>query len=175
MISKWPEYSEERNFEKEERATEIIKEAVRGIRNARTSMNVAPSRKAQVYIVSHDATIIQTFTEGKLFFEALSYASEVILKTDKEGIAEDAVSVVIPNAAIYMPFSDLVDIAQEIARLEKEEGRLQGEIKRADGMLSNEKFVSKAPQSKIEEEKAKLANYRQMLEEVTKRLSQLKK
>ena len=175
MISKWPEYSEERNFEKEERATEIIKEAVRGIRNARTSKNVAPSRKAQVYIVSHDATIIQTFTEGKLFFEALSYASEVILKTDKEGIAEDAVSVVIPNAAIYMPFSDLVDIAQEIARLEKEEGRLQGEIKRADGMLSNEKFVSKAPQSKIEEEKAKLANYRQMLEEVTKRLSQLKK
>ena len=175
MISSWPVYQAERAFAKEERDIEIIKEAVRGIRNARTGMNVAPSRKAQVYVVSADAGIRQTFEEGKLFFASLAYASEVTIQESKEGIADDAVSVVIPNAAIYMPFTDLVDLSQEIARLTKEQGRLQGEIKRADGMLSNEKFVSKAPAAKIEEEKEKLAKYRQMLEEVEKRLLQLKK
>ncbi|MDD6202265.1 MAG: class I tRNA ligase family protein, partial [Lachnospiraceae bacterium] len=175
MISKWPVYLEERNFAKEEKDIEIIKEAVRGIRNARTGMNVAPSRKAAVYVVSEKEDLRKTFEDGKLFFASLAYASEVIIQSDKNGIAQDAVSVVIPNAAIYMPFTDLVDLEQEIARLQKEQTRLQGEIKRADGMLSNEKFVSKAPQAKIEEEREKLAKYRQMLEEVEKRLQQLKK
>lgn len=175
MISKWPEYSEERAFAKEEKDIETIKEAVRGIRNARTGMNVAPSRKALVYVVSDKEDIRKTFEDGKLFFASLAYASEVMIQGDKSGIADDAVSVVIPNATVYMPFSDLVDITAEIARLTKEEGRLLGEIKRADGMLSNEKFISKAPQAKIEEEKEKLAKYRQMLEEVQSRLSQLKK
>jgi valyl-tRNA synthetase len=106
--------------------------------------------------------------------EASQGVSKNILRSEY-GIADDAVSVVIPNATVYMPFSDLVDLSAEIVRLEKEEGRLQGEIKRADGMLSNERFISKAPQAKIDEERAKLEKYRQMLEEVQARLAQLKK
>ena len=174
MISKWPVFSEERSFPKEEKDIEIIKEAVRGIRNIRSEMNVAPSRKASVYVVSEDEGILNTFTEGKLFFASLAYANDVTMQKDKTGIAQDAVSVVIPAATLYIPFAELVDIAQEIARLEKEEKRLTGELNRVNGMLSNERFISKAPEAKINEEKEKLAKYTQMMEQVQVRLQQLK-
>ena len=173
MISKWPEFSADRSFAKEEKDIEIIKEAVRGIRNIRSEMNVAPSRKAMCIVVSENEDIRNTFTEGKLFFASLAYANEVLIQSDKTGIAQDAVSVVIPGAVIYIPFAELVDIAQEIERLQKEEKRLQGELARVNGMLSNEKFVSKAPAAKIEEEKAKLAKYTQMMDQVKERLAQL--
>ena len=173
MISKWPEYSEARNFASEEKAIEIIKEAVRGIRNVRTEMNVAPSKKAHVYVVSEKEDIRKTFEEGKLFFATLSYASDVSVQADKNGIADDAVSVVIANANIYIPFAELVDIKQEIERLEKESKRLDGELARVNGMLSNERFLSKAPESKIAEEKEKLSKYTQMKEQVVERLAQL--
>ena len=175
MISKWPEYKEERSFAKEERDIEIIKEAVRGIRNIRTEMNVAPSRKAQVFVVSENEDIIAAFTEGKLFFESLAYASEVTIQKDKTGIADDAVSVVIANATLYIPFAELVDLGQEIERLKKEEKRLTGELARVNGMLNNEKFMSKAPETKIAEERAKLEKYTQMMEQVKERLAQLEK
>ncbi len=175
MISKWPEYTEKRNFAKEEKDIETIKEAVRGIRNVRTEMNVAPSKKAKVFVVSEKDEVLKTFTEGKLFFASLAYASEVVMQKDKEGIAEDAVSVVIANATLYIPFAELVDIKQEIERLEKEEKRLTGEIARANGMLNNEKFISKAPEAKIAEEKEKLEKYTQMMEAVKERLTQLRK
>ena len=173
MISKWPEFTADRSFAKEEKDIETIKEAVRGIRNIRSEMNVAPSRKAMCIVVSESEDIRNTFTEGKLFFASLAYANEVLVQADKEGIAQDAVSVVIPGAVVYIPFAELVDIAQEIERLQKEEKRLTGELARVNGMLSNEKFVSKAPAAKIEEEKAKLAKYTQMMEQVKERLAQL--
>ncbi len=173
MISKWPEYSEARNFASEEKAIEIIKEAVRGIRNVRTEMNVAPSKKAHVYVVSEKEDIRKTFEEGRLFFATLSYASDVSVQADKNGIADDAVSVVIANANIYIPFAELVDIKQEIERLEKESKRLDGELARVNGMLSNERFLSKAPESKIAEEKEKLSKYTQMKQQVVERLAQL--
>ena len=173
MISQWPVYTEERSFAKDEKDIEIIKEAVRGIRNLRSEMNVAPSRKAAVYVVSEDEDILNTFTEGKLFFASLAYASDVTMQKDKEGIAQDAVSVVIPGATLYIPFAELVDIAQEIERLKKEQKRLEGELARVTGMLSNERFISKAPEAKIAEEKEKLAKYTQMMEQVTERLNQL--
>ena len=175
MISSWPTYQEDRVFEKEEKDIEIIKEAVRGIRNVRTSMNVAPSRKAAVYVVSDKEEILKTFTEGKLFFASLAYASEVMMQKDKEGIDDDAVSVVIPNATLYIPFAELVDLSQEIERLEKEEKRLQGELARVNGMLNNERFMSKAPEAKVAEERAKLEKYTQMMSQVQERLTQLKK
>ncbi len=175
MISKWPEYSEERSFAKEEQDIEILKEAVRGIRNVRAEMNVAPSKKAQVFVVTTNDTVANAFTEGKVFFTPLAYASEVNIQKDKTGIADDAVSVVIPNANIYIPFAELVDITQEIDRLKKEEARLEGELKRVNGMLANEKFISKAPQSKIDEEKAKLEKYTQMMAQVKERLNSLEK
>ena len=177
MISSWPVYMEERCYEKEEQDIELIKDAVRGIRNIRSEMNVAPSRKASVYVVS-DSTedgkdVLRTFEEGKLFFASLAYASEVICQKDRTGIASDAVSVVIPGATLYIPFAELVDIAQEIARLNKEKTRLEGELARVNGMLSNERFLSKAPAAKIEEEKAKLEKYTGMKKQVEKRLAAL--
>ena len=175
MISDWPVYKEEFNFPVEENAIETIKEAVRGIRNTRTSMNVAPSRKAKVYVVSSDEALRNIFENGKVFFASLGYASEVIVQDNKDGIDSDAVSVVIPNGTIYMPFAELVDIAKEIERLENEEKRLTGELARVNGMLSNERFVSKAPAAKIQEEKDKLEKYTQMMEQVKERLSHLRK
>ena len=174
MISSWPVYRQERCYEAQERAIETIKEAVRGIRNVRSEMNVPPSRKASVFVVSEEQKILDIFTEGKLFFASLAYASEVAMQRDKAGIPEDAVSVVIPGATLYMPFAELVDIAQEVERLQKEEKRLEGELARVNGMLSNERFLSKAPEAKIQEEKEKLAKYTQMMEQVKLRLQQLR-
>ena len=173
MISSWPVYREERCYAAQERAIETIKEAVRGIRGVRNEMNVPPSRKAGVFVVSEDQKILDIFTEGKLFFASLAYAGEVSMQRDKAGIPQDAVSVVIPGATLYIPFAELVDIAQEIERLQKEEKRLQGELARVDGMLSNEKFLSKAPEAKIREEREKREKYAQMMEQVRQRLGQL--
>ena len=175
MISSWPVYDEANNFAAEEKAIETIKEAVRNIRNLRADMNVAPSRKALVYVVTASEDVKNIFNNSLGFFGTLAYASEVKVQADKAGIPDDAVSTVIPDAVIYIPFAELVDIDKEIERLKKEEGRLQGEIKRCNGMLNNERFTSKAPQAKIDEEKAKLVKYTQMLEQVTKRLATLSK
>ena len=174
MISEWPVFHQEWDFAAEEKAVETIKEAVRAIRNVRTSMNVPPSKKAKVYVVSEYPELLEIFENSKVFFATLGYAGEVVLQKDKAGIAEDAVSAVIPQAAIYMPFAELVDINQEIGRLEKEAERLSGELGRVTAMLGNEKFVSKAPAAKIAEEKAKLEKYTQMMEQVTERLSQIR-
>ena len=173
MISAWPEYKDEWNFTEDEFAVETIKEAVRAIRNVRSGMNVPPSKKAKVFVVSENEKLRNIFENGHIFFGSLGYASEVTVQCDKTGIADDAVSVMIPEVEICMPFAELVDIEKEIERLKKEEARLQKELARVNGMLSNEKFVSKAPQSKIDEEKEKLAKYTQMMEQVKVRLSQL--
>ena len=175
MVSDWPVFKEEFNFKAEEMEVEAIKTAVRNIRNLRADMNVAPSKKATVYVVSEKEEVREIFEHSKVFFGTLGYASEVIVQADKTGIAEDAVSTVIPDAVIYIPFAELVDVEKEIARLEKEAARLEGEIKRANGMLNNQKFVSKAPAAKVEAEKEKLAKYTAMEAQVKERLAQLKK
>ena len=138
-------------------------------------MNVSPKKKAQVYVVSESQEVRDIFEQGKVFFSTLGYASEVIIQSDQTGIEEDAVSAVIPNAVIYMPFAELVDIEKEKERLTKEEKRLHGEIKRCEGMLGNERFVSKAPAAKVQEEKDKLAKYQQMLSQVEEQLARLNK
>ena len=175
MVSEWPVFTQERDYQAEEKAIELMKEAVRGIRNIRTQMNVAPSRKAAVFVVSDGADVRKIFEEGSLFFASLAGASEVTVKDNKSGIADDAVSVVIPRATVYIPFAELVDIAQEIERLQKEEKRLNGELARVNGMLNNERFMSKAPEAKVAEERGKLDKYTQMLTQVKERLTQLTK
>ena len=175
MISKWPEFKDEWNFAADEHAVETIKEAVRAIRNVRTSMNVPPSKKAKVFVVSENEEVRGIFENSKVFFATLGYASEVLVQADKAGISEDAVSAVVAQASIYMPFAELVDIEKEIERLQKEAEKLEKELARVNGMLANEKFVSKAPQAKIDEEKAKQAKYAQMMEQVKERLAQLTK
>ncbi len=179
MISDWP-YREGQEdiqgaigFEADMDAVERIKEAVKGIRNVRGEMNVPPGKKAKVFVVSEDTGIRDIFEKNRVFFATLGYASEVVIQEDKEGIEQDAVSVVIDRGTIYMPFAELVDVEKEIQRLRKEEKRLAGELKRSEGMLGNPNFVNKAPAAKIEEEKAKLEKYQGMMAQVKERLSQL--
>ena len=175
MITSYPVYTKDREYEEDEEQIELIKEAVRGIRNLRSEMNVPPAKKANVFIVTEDEKVRRAFESGKLFFESLAGAGSSSIQKDKSGIDDDAVSVMIANAVIYIPFAELVDISAEIERLSKERTRLEGEIKRCNGMLSNEKFISKAPEAKINEEKEKLEKYTQLLAQVEERLSTLKK
>ena len=173
MISKWPEYREEWNFKADEEAVDTIKAAVRAIRNLRTGMNVPPSKKASVYVVSEKSEIRERFEASKNFFATLGYANAVYVQEDKTGIDANAVSTVIHDAVLYIPLAELVDIDKEIERLKGEVKKLEGEIKRASGMLANPKFVDKAPAAKVEEERAKLAKYTEMKSQVEERLSQL--
>ncbi len=174
MLADWPVYKEEWNFSAEEEMLTHVKELVKGIRNLRTEMDVPPSRKAKVFIVSEDKALCETFESMKKTYQNLISASEVDVQSDKAGIGEDAVSVVIPGAVVYMPLEDLVDMEKEKERLLKEEERLKKELARSHGMLNNEKFVSKAPAAKIQEEKDKLAKYEQMMATVQERLAQMK-
>lgn len=175
MIAAWPKETEDFAYAEDEAAVEMMKEAVRSIRGVRTSMNVPPSKKASVFVVTEDTSVQEIFRNGAVFFATLAGASEVHVQADKAGIADDAVSAVIPQATIYIPFAELVDLEKEIARLEKEEERLTKEIARSNGMLGNPNFINKAPEAKVQAEKEKLANYQQMMEQVQTRLEQLKK
>ena len=174
MISAWPVYDESLNYASDERSIEIIKEAVKGVRNVRSSMNVPPKKAADVTVVSDDSGVLDSFKTGEIYFKALVNAPSVAYQSDKKGIPDDAVSVVTGSATVYIPLAELVDISEEIERLEKERKRLEGELKRSNAMLSNEKFLSKAPESKIAEEKEKLAAYEKMMSEVKERIASLK-
>ena len=174
MMSDWPQFSEDWCYADAENITDHMKEVIRGVRNARAEMNVPPSRKAKVYVVCEDEKLCEGFEELTTCACPLMSASELAVQADKAGIADDAVSIVVPDASVYVPLEELIDFEQEIERLTKEEEKLTKEINRARGMLSNEKFVSKAPQAKVDEEKAKLEKYTQMMEQVKERLEALK-
>ena len=175
MLAKWPEYRADWNFPAEEEMLEHCKDLVKGVRNVRTEMDVPPSRKAKIFIVAEDAALRDSFELTKEAYANLAGASEVMVQQDKTGIGEDAVSVVIPGATLYLPLEDLVDFEKEKERLLKEQARLEKELARSKGMLSNEKFLSKAPEAKVQEEKDKLAGYEQMMEQVKERLTQMSK
>lgn len=174
MISSWPHFTAEWDYKENEKEIDTIKEAVRAIRNVRAEMNVVPSKKVQVYVVSEKDEVRHIFENSEVFFKTLGYASEVMIQETSEGIGEDAVSIVISDATIYMPLADLVDFAKEIERLEKEKEKLNKEIERVEKKLANQGFVAKAPASVIEEEKAKEEKYRAMLAQVEERLSKMK-
>ncbi len=175
MIADWPVFTDKFAYNEEAEAVELIKEAVKGIRNVRTEMNVPPSRKATVIVVSENERVRGIFDDSKVFFATLGYANEVLIQEDKAGISEDAVSTVVPGAVIYIPFTDLVDMEKEIERLQKEKERLEGELKRVTGMLANPNFVNKAPEAKLSEERAKLEKYTDMMRQVSERLEHFSK
>lgn len=131
-------------------------------------------RKAKVFIVAEDENLRNTFVVNESAYKNLANASEVLVQADKSGVGEDAVSVVIPGATVYLPLEDLVDFEKEKERLLKEKERLTKELARSRGMLANEKFLSKAPEAKVAEEKEKLAGYEQMMAQVEERLSSMK-
>lgn len=174
MLADWPVYQEERSFAAEEAVVERCKELVRSVRNRRSEMDVPPSRKASVFLVSDKEEVRNVFASQKDMYAGLMGAGEITVQADKSGIAEDAVSIVIPDAVAYIPLSDLVDLEKEKERLQKEKERLNKELARSKGMLGNERFLSKAPEAKVQEEKEKLAKYEQMMEQVTARLLALK-
>ncbi|MBR1736542.1 MAG: class I tRNA ligase family protein, partial [Firmicutes bacterium] len=173
MLSSWPVYDEKYNFENEENAIELIKSAVKNIRNIRAQMNVVPSKKVKVFVVSDNENVKNIFENGRVFFASLGYASEVVIQSGMDGIGDDAVSAVIQNGVIYMPFAELVDIAKEKERLAKEKSKLVKEVQRVEGKLSNEGFISKAPEKVINEEKAKLEKYTGMLKQVEEQIKKL--
>ncbi len=173
MIAPWPVYSEERVFAADADKTDVLKEAVRSIRNVRTEMQVPPSRKASVYVVSEKEEVRGIFEESRAFFGALAYANEINVQADKTDIPEAAVSCVIHNAVLYLPLAELVDTAKEKERLTKEKERLNSEIARAEGMLANPNFVQKAPEAKVNAEREKLTKYRETLAQVEAQLTQL--
>ena len=175
MIAPWPQYCSDWEFSQAAADVELMKEAVRGIRTVRSELNVPPSKKASVYVVSGNCEICRTFEHGRVFFATLAKASEVFIQADKSGIGDDAVSAMIPGANIYIPFAELVDLDKELERLTKEKERLAKEIARSNGMLGNERFISKAPAEKVQEEKNKLDKYTQMMKQVELGLEQLRK
>ena len=174
MMSKWPEYREDWDFPQAENIVEHLKRLATGVRNVRAEMNVPAGRKIKIYVVSEDQKLREGFELLKDAVLRLANASEFIVQKDKDGIAEDAMSVVIPDATAYLPLEDMIDFEQELERLTKEEERLKKEIARSNGMLNNEKFVSKAPEAKVQEERDKLVKYEQMMAQVQERLTGLK-
>ncbi|MCI8282026.1 MAG: valine--tRNA ligase [Lachnospiraceae bacterium] len=174
MLSQWPVFEEACCYPTEEEMIAKMKEAVRGVRNIRSQMDVPPSRKAHIYIVCPDENNARTFESLSSTYGGFMGASKIDVQQDKAGIAEDAVSVVTSSGVIYIPLEDLVDFEKERERLEKEKARLEKELARSAGMLNNEKFISKAPEEKIRQEREKQEKYRQMMEQVCARLEQLR-
>ena len=163
VISDYPKYSEKLSFLQDEKDMELIMNAISAIRNRRAEMNVPPSKKAKVILVTDKADV---FKKGAIFFEKLASASEVVIADNKDGIDKGSVNIVVDSAEIFIPMGELVDKEKELERLKAEQKKLEGEIKRVEGKLSNEGFVAKAPQKVIDEEKEKGQKYSQMLEKV---------
>ena len=170
MISEWPEYDEKLNFPKDVESMELIMQSISAIRNRRAEMNVPPSKKAKVIIVTDKTDV---FEQGTVFFEKLASASEAVVQTDKSGISDNAVNVVVPSAEVFLPLDELVDKTKELERLNAEKKKLEGEIKRVEGKLNNAGFVSKAPQKVVDEEKAKGEKYKEMLEKVLENIKSM--
>ncbi|AJD27776.1 valine--tRNA ligase [Clostridium botulinum] len=173
VISKWPEYDEILKDEKSEKDMEYIIEAIKSIRNVRTEMNVPPSRKAKLMIYLTENEAEGSFKEGEVYFQKLASASEVSFLENKE-TSDKNVSVVTRGAEIFIPLLELVDIEKELERLNKEKEKLEKEIDRVEKKLSNEKFVSKAPEAVVNEEKEKGEKYKAMLKSVLESLESLK-
>ena len=170
VTSSWPKYDDSLSFPKEEAEINAVCEAIKAIRNLRTSMNVPPSRKAAMYIVTKNPSLYEA---GSVFFEKLAGAASVTVGESDAIVPEGCVNAVAPGATIFMPTGELVDTEKERERLTKEKKRLEGEIARVEKMLSNEGFVSRAPQKLIDEEKAKGVKYKEMYDAVVESLAKL--
>ena len=172
MISTYPEYSKDLEFKDEEQAVEELKEVITGIRNARAKMNVHPSKKSKlIFVTKKYANIIK---ESEEFLKKLGFGEEIEIRENKENIPQNAVSIVSSNLELFIPFEDLVDIKEEIERLEKEKAKVLAEKEKTDKMLSNPGFVAKAPAAKVEEEKEKQAKFNEMIKTIEERIAGLK-
>ena len=171
MTSQWPVYSAELSFPEEEKKMAVICDAIRSVRNIRTEMNVPPSRRASMIIVTKDKEL---FESGILFYEKLAGAKDVVVTDNEDNVPEGSVNVIVDGAKIFMPMDELIDTEKEKERLNKEKARLEAEIERVEKKLSNQGFVAKAPAKLIEEEKEKGVKYKEMYEKVLESLAALK-
>ena len=171
MISKWPEYSKNVDFDKEELAVEELKNIITGIRNIRVQRNIHPSKKSKLIFVTSESKEAVENSESWLL--KLGFGNEIEISANKENLPQNAMSVLANGIELYMPFEDLVDISEEKERLQKEKERLESEIQRATKMLNNPGFVNKAPVEKVQEEKDKKTKYEDMLETVKNRLEEI--
>lgn len=171
MTAEWPKFEEKYNFKNEEQEIEKLKDVIVGIRNIRNNMNVHPSRKSKLIVVTENYKDL--IKESEFILNKLGFAESIELKDNKDNIPSNAVSVVTDGIEVFMPFEDLVDLEAEKERLQKEKSKLESEVARATKMLSNPGFVNKAPEAKINEEKAKLAKYQEMLDSVNERLKNI--
>ncbi len=175
MVADWPEADKVMSSPEDAEMMNTMIDAIRGIRAVRKNMDVAPSRKAHIIVVTSSDKIAKMFTDGEGFLERLASVSSLETRQSKEGIPSTAVTAVFGGGEIYIPLEDLIDIAKELERLDKEKTRLDGEIKRLNGKLSNESFVSKAPAAVVEQERAKLAKYEEMYANLSDRIEVLSK
>ena len=171
-IATWPTYDEALNNEKAEKDMTFIMEAIRSLRNLRAEMNVPPSRKAKVMAYASEEAK-DAFINGGAYLEKLASASEVTFLDNKDNLDNNLVSVVVKGGELFLPLLDLVDREKELERLNKEKTKLEGEILRVEKKLSNERFVSKAPEAVVNEERAKGVKYKEMLEAVLERIEAL--
>lgn len=171
MTAEWPKFEEKYAFQKEEQEIEKLKDVIIGIRNIRNNMNVHPSRKSKLIVVTENYKNL--INESESILNKLGFAESIELKNNKNGIPSNAVSVVTDGIEVFMPFEDLVDLEAEKERLQNEKTKLESEVARATKMLSNPGFVNKAPEAKINEEKAKLVKYQEMLDSVNERLKNI--
>ena len=173
MISSWPVYRGDYNFSKEESKMELIMGAIRNIRNIRAQMDVPPSERQKQSLLCQTNTR-ESFTGRLNIFKNLASSSEVVIQSDKTGIAKDAVAAIMAGIEIFIPLEQLIDIEKEIERLDKELINLEKELERVDKKLGNEGFISKAPAKVVEEEKGKKVKYQKMYDGVVDRLKSLK-
>ena len=168
MVSDWPETKKRVNYDEQKDFIENIKEIVTQIRNQRANMNVHPSKKSKLIFVTTQYK--NEIEQSKAFIEKLGFANEIIVQKNKDNIPQNAISIIADGIEVYIPFEELVDVEEERKRLEDEKKKVLSEIERASKMLSNPGFVNKAPEAKINEEKAKLAKYQDMLKSIEERL-----
>lgn len=170
ITAEYPHYEEADDMLAEEEKMNLIMDGIRNVRNVRAEMNVPPSKKAKIIIVPTDDKRL-AMEDGKEYFKSLASASEVEIKDNKDGIPEDAVSVVIDGVELFIPLDELVDFEKEKERLNKERDKALAEIKRVEGKLNNPGFVNKAPAKLVEEEKAKKEKFEEILHTIEDRLA----
>ena len=175
IVSKWPEYREELVFEKEEKATEYIENAIREIRNARSEMNIENSKKSNTLVYTKDQEIKEIFEETKGLLLNLGYSNSVEITDDEGRKNSENIAIVLDRAEIQLPLKELVDFEKELKRLQKDKKDAEAELKRAKGKLSNQGFVSKAPAKLIEEEKEKVTKYEEILKTVESQIAKVEK
>lgn len=171
MMTKFPEYKEELDFKKEEEMATEMMNIITEIRNIRSKMNVHPSKKTKLIFVT--TTAKEEIQKSEEFLEKLGFANKIEIQETTENIPENAVAIISKNMEVHIPFEELVDIEEEKKRLEGEKKRLESEVQRGEKMLSNPGFINKAPEAKINEEKEKLANYKELLASVIEKLNKM--